>query len=86
MSCTGNLLANYAILPMPRFDEFLSTSFINNNLSTTVISFSKERTLHDWNVHHLKVIVVHSRHFHDINGVIIIAWYSNHITTPIISI
>ena len=49
MSRTGNLLANYAILPMPRFDEFLSTSFINNYLSATVISFRKERTLNDLN-------------------------------------
>lgn len=43
MTRTGNLLTNYAILPMPRFDEFLSTSFINNNLSATVISFRKKK-------------------------------------------
>ena len=42
MTRTGNLLTNYAILPMPRFDEFLSTSFINNNLSYFNRLFKKE--------------------------------------------
>ena len=86
MSRTGNLLANYAILPMPRLDEFLSTSFINNNLAATVISFRKERALNDRNIHHLEEIIVHSRHLHDIKGILIVARYSYHISTTIIPI